>query len=117
LSWIAVTAMLLACLAPSLSHALGSAAAAPWGDICTGQGSKWAAERTDGSSSEPTVGHTFEHCVLCAMPAPVLGLPPAAVQLPRLVKGLVEFPGALPAAPRTFQAWASARPRGPPPRA
>ncbi|MDZ7855821.1 DUF2946 domain-containing protein [Sphaerotilus sp.] len=107
-------AILLASLAPSLSHALGSAKAASWIEICTLQGSKWIAEKTDDSPSAPTVSHVFEHCSFCSMHAATLGLPPSAELVPLPIEGHGEFPPAFYAAPRTPHAWVSARPRAPP---
>jgi len=112
--WIAAFAILLASLAPSLSHALGSATGESWIEICTSQGSKWIAEKSDGSPSTPTASHVFEHCPFCSMHAPALGLPPSPEAVPLLVEGHGEFPPAFYAAPRTLHAWLSARPRAPP---
>lgn len=113
-TWIAALAILLASLAPSLSHALGSAQAASWIEICTSQGSKWIAEKTDDSPAAPTAGHVFEHCSLCSMHAPTLGLPPLPALRPLPIEGHGEFPPAFFAVPRTLYAWVSARPRAPP---
>jgi hypothetical protein len=115
-SWIAALAILLASLAPSLSHAQGSVKAASWIEICTSQGSKWIAEPTDSpiAPAAPTASHVFEHCSVCSIHAPALGLPPIPGLVPLPIEGHGEFPPAFHAAPRTLHAWVSARPRAPP---
>lgn len=113
-TWMAALAILLASLAPSLSHALGRAQAGSWNEICTAQGSKWIAEKSDGSPSAPTASHVFEHCAFCSVHAPGLGLPPTPELRPLPIEGHGEFPPAFYAAPRTLHAWVSARPRAPP---
>lgn len=115
-SWIAAVAILLASLAPSLSHALGSTAGASWIEICTSQGSKWITEKSDGSPSTPIASHIFEHCPFCSMHAPAPGLPPSLETAPLLIEGHGDFPPAFYSAPRTLHAWASAQPRAPPKR-
>jgi Protein of unknown function (DUF2946) len=112
--WIAALAILLASLAPSLSHALGSAEGSSWIEICTSQGSKWVEAGDDNSAPAPTAGHVFEHCPFCSIQAPVLGLPPSPELVPLPIEGHGEFPPAFYAAPRTLHAWVSARPRAPP---
>lgn len=112
--WIAVLAILLASLAPSLSHALASSTGSNWVEICTTQGSKWIAAGEDGSERAPASAHVLDHCPYCSLHAPTLGLPPAGslTQLPlRLAH---EVPRAFLAAPRTQHAWVSAQPRAPP---
>jgi hypothetical protein len=112
--WIAALAILLAALAPSLSHALGSAKGSSWIEVCTAQGSKWIEEGADHTPPAPTAGHAFEHCPFCSIHAPALGLPPSAEIAPLPIEGHGEFPPAFYTAPRTPHAWVSARPRAPP---
>ena len=113
-SWIAALAILLASLAPALSHALASATGSNWVEICTTQGSKWIQAGEDGSEQAPASGHALEHCPYCSLHAPALGLPPAT-DLAQLPLGLChEVPLAFLSAPRTLHAWVSALPRAPP---
>jgi hypothetical protein len=113
-TWLAALAILLASLAPSLSHALASAAGTDWIEVCTTQGSKWIAAADDGSERAPASVHVLEHCSYCSIHAPALGLPPAndSAQLPSRLAH--EIPLAFLAAPRTLHAWVSAQPRAPP---
>lgn len=115
ISWIAVVAILLAALAPALSHALASATGAQWVEICTAQGSKWIQVGEDGSESgTPASAHVLDHCPHCTLHAPNLGLPPVQhlAQLPLPLSH--EVPLAFLSAPRTLHAWVSAQPRAPP---
>ena len=113
-SWIAALAILLASLAPALSHALASATGTNWVEICTTQGSKWIQAGDDGTEGSPASAHTLEHCPYCSLHAPTLGLPPAPPvgQLPLRLSH--EVPLAFLFAPRTLHAWLSAQPRAPP---
>lgn len=113
-SWIAALAILLASLAPALSHALASATGSNWIEICTTQGSKWIQAGEDGTERAPASAHLLEHCPYCTLHAPVLGLPPAAAlaHLPLQLSHAV--PLAFLSAPRTLHAWVSAQPRAPP---
>ena len=113
-TWIAALAILLASLAPSLSHALASATGTDWIEICTTQGARWVDAGEDGSERAPASAHVLDHCPYCSIHAPALGLPPAsdsAYQPSRLAH---EVPLAFLAAPRTLHAWVSAQPRAPP---
>lgn len=113
-SWIAVLAILLASLAPALSHALATATGTSWVEICTTQGSKWIQAGEDGSERSPASAHVLDHCPFCSLHAPTLGLPPATLlgQLPLQLSH--EVPRAFLFAPRTLHAWLSAQPRAPP---
>ncbi len=113
-SWIAALAILLASLAPALSHALASATGSNWVEICTTQGSKWIQAGEDGSERAPASGHALEHCPYCSLHAPALGLPPTT-DLAQPLPGLChEVPLAFLSAQRTLHAWVSALPRAPP---
>jgi hypothetical protein len=112
--WIAAFVILLASIAPALSHALAPATGNNWIEICTTQGSKWIKASQDGSERAPATAHVLDHCPYCSLQTPTLGLPPAH-HLAQLPLGLGhEPPLALLAAPRTLHAWVSARPRAPP---
>lgn len=115
ISWIAALAILLASLAPALSHALAPATGTNWIEICTTQGSKWIKASQDGSERAPASAHVVDHCPYCSLQTPTLGLPPAH-HLAQLPLGLShEVPPAFLSAPYTLQAWVSAQPRAPPP--
>lgn len=115
-SWIAVLAILMAALAPSISHALGAKDGAPWIEVCTSVGAK--SVQPDGSSTDraPVSGdaHLFEHCLYCSLHANDLAIPPEPA-VPTLAiswSGLLAT--AFLVAPRTLNAWASSQPRAPP---
>jgi hypothetical protein len=113
-SWIAVLAILLSSLAPSLSHALASGAGSNWVEICTTQGSKWIAAGEDGTERAPASAHVLDHCPYCSLHAPTLGLPPVASLVHLPLRLAHEVPRAFLPAPRTQHAWVSAQPRAPP---
>lgn len=113
-TWIAILAVLMASLAPSVSHALGLSNGASWIEVCTAQGSKWQQSDSDDSRSAPAAAHVLEHCPYCSIHAPALGLPPVPEVVPLSLDLKDEFPLAFLAAPRTLHAWVSAQPRAPP---
>jgi hypothetical protein len=113
-SWIAALAILLASLAPALSHALASATGSTWIEICTTQGSKWIKAGEDGSEHSPASAHVLDHCPYCSLHAPTLGLPPATHLAHLPLRLSLEVPLAFLSAPRTLHAWVSAQPRAPP---
>lgn len=109
--------VLLASLAPSLSHALGAAQGPSWVEICTAQGSKWVqGDSADSGESKnaPAAAHLLEHCPYCSIHTPALGLPPTPLVVPLDLGHEAEVPPAFLAAPRTSHAWVSAQPRAPP---
>lgn len=115
--WVAILVVLLASLAPSLSHALGATQGASWVEICTAQGSKWVqgdSADSGGSKSAPAFAHPLEHCPYCSIHMPALGLPPTPLIVPLELGLEAEVPPAFLAAPRTSHAWVSAQPRAPP---
>lgn len=109
-TWIAALAFLLAALAPTISHAVGSS----WVEICTAQGSKWVQADDGGDAGQPDAAHTLEHCPYCSLHVPTLGVPPTPEVLPSLLAPTDELPLAFLAAPRTLHAWVRAQPRAPP---
>lgn len=109
-SWIAALAVLVAALAPALSHAMGSG----WVEVCTVQGSKWVQVDDGGDAGQTAPAHAFEHCPYCSLHVPALAVPPVSRQLPLVLAPTDEFPLAFLAAPRTLHAWVSAQPRAPP---
>ncbi|MDT9001067.1 DUF2946 domain-containing protein [Paucibacter sp. APW11] len=121
-SWIASLAILLAALAPALSHALQRDVPGGWTEICTVTGAKLVktvdarADTADaGQPASDDAGlHGLKHCPYCATHSTALGLPPAAGASPLLLSGGAEVPELFLLAPRTLFAWASAQPRAPP---
>ena len=115
-SWIAVVAILMAALAPSISHALSAKNGASLIEVCTALGAKWV--QPDGSSKDqaPASGgvHPFEHCPYCSVHANAVGIPAAPVVPALAISSSDLLPTAFLAAPHTLYAWVSAQPRAPP---
>lgn len=114
ISWIAAFAILLASLAPALSHALAPATGTNWIEICTTQGSKWIKANQEGPERAPATAHVLDHCPYCSLQTPTLGLPPAERLAHLPLRLSHEVPLAFLSAPRTLHAWVSAQPRAPP---
>ncbi|WP_085316148.1 DUF2946 domain-containing protein [Derxia lacustris] len=116
-SWLALLAVLMAALAPTISQALAARDAAPQlVRVCSVDGDKWrpfAIERKQPASHHGA--HAFEHCPFCSLHADAAPLPAQPVALP-LPLASDEAPAAFLDAPRTLHAWASAQPRAPPAR-
>ena len=115
IGWIAVLAVLLASIAPTLSYALGRGTAVSWTELCTSQGIKRVQLGTDDPAGAPAVSLLLEHCPCCANHVPDLAPPPAAALSAVPLPGLTdEAPHAFLWAPRTPWAWISAPARAPP---
>jgi hypothetical protein len=116
--WIALCAILLASLAPSISHAIAAAKGIPngWTEICTVNGAKLV--KIDGAQSPaPTPaekGTHFEHCPFCLHHAVSLGLPPNSDFVMPVVEGSPVLPSLFYQASRPLFAWAATQPRAPP---
>lgn len=112
--WIAILAILLSSLLPTLGHAIGSGAGKSFVEVCTSQGSKWIQAGDEGTDDAPASAHLLDHCPYCSLQGSTPGLPPAgalALPVPTLAHAV---PRAFLAAPRTLHAWRSAQPRAPP---
>lgn len=108
-------AVLVASLAPVVSHALGKSGTASWVEVCTAQGSQWVqGDAPPAGDPAPGAGHLLDHCPYCSLHPNAVGIPPALLQaLPPVAAGHA-VPLAFLAAPRTLHAWVSAQPRAPP---
>lgn len=114
-SWIAALAILMAAVAPSISHALGAKTGASWIEICTSAGAKWV-QPGDRADKKAPAGktHPFEHCPYCSLHANATAIPAAPAVLALTISASDLLPAAFLLAPRTLYAWASAQPRAPP---
>jgi hypothetical protein len=118
-AWIACFAILLASLAPSISHAL-EAAKAPgsyWMEICSTAGLKFIevdSGKTSDSSSPAKHGLHFENCPFCKIHADSIVLPPASVLAPLVVSSSFPLPSLFYQSPRPLFVWASPQSRAPP---
>lgn len=115
-SWIAVLAILMTALAPSISHAMGAKNGASLIEVCTSLGAKWV--QPDGSSTDQAPAsdgvHPFVHCPYCSLHADAMAIPAAPVGSALAISLSGLLPAAFLAAPRTLSAWATAQPRAPP---
>lgn len=125
-AWIAIFAMALAALAPTVSRALarGEAASAPsWVEVCSASGMQWVPLGTDTTAAPatsalpgdgpPAAGNPLDHCGFCLLSADRLGPPvtaPAAWRLP----GDPAAPAVRPALLLCSRAPLAAHARGPP---
>lgn len=117
-AWLAMLAMLLGALAPTVAQAVVAAQGGPgWVQVCSASGMVWVqADVIDGDNVVADVGKSMadasRHCPWCNLHGAV-GLPPASVHTPLLAHGAEPLPepfrSALPAPP-----WPAAQSRAPP---
>lgn len=112
-TWIAVLAILVSALLPSVSQALGAASPAAWVEVCSAQGSKWI-PADEGGSDTQGAEHLLEHCPYCSLHTPTLALPPVPPPLTLRLDLGHAVPAAFLSAPVTLHAWRAALPRAPP---
>ncbi|MBA4343383.1 MAG: DUF2946 domain-containing protein [Methylibium sp.] len=112
--WLAIMAVLMGALAPSVSMALGGNGAnnAAWAEICTSSGFQPAA--LSGEPAAPDSAHLFEHCPYCSLHTPTLGLPPADLGLALPAPAAELLPALFLVGPGQQHNWTVAHPRGPP---
>jgi hypothetical protein len=114
--WLAILAVVMAALAPAVSHALGKSSPVTWAEICTSTGGKLVAIEGDvaGKSSVPGAAHLLEHCPFCSLHGAAMGMPPASDLVIAVVAMPADMPAAFLHATRTLDVWVSAQPRAPP---
>jgi Protein of unknown function (DUF2946) len=117
--WLAVFAILLMALAPTLSHALQGRQAEMLMAVCSAQGTRYIAADA-GMPGAPADSHTapvqpLEHCPWCHLQGADGAVPPAPAAL-HLQVPQAEVPRLFLVAPRTQHAWLAAQPRAPPAR-
>jgi hypothetical protein len=112
-AWLASFAILLAALAPTVSHAMAAArGGASWVEICTATGPALVKIADEQVPARNSTAH-FEHCPFCSAHAGAAGLPPAATALP-VAAGAHALPQLFLRAPRSLFAWDPAQARAPP---
>lgn len=114
-AWIAIFAILLAALAPSMARAFSSPQQAmPWTEICTLAGTQAAHDNAPLSGSGQHEGGVFKHCPFCLGNAGHFVLPTGPLScLPAAEAGSEIFlPAFTPPSPRFIRA--AAQPRAPP---
>lgn len=114
-AWIAMFAILLAALAPSVARALSPAQhAMPWTDICAAAGGQSAHGAAPASGSGQHQDAAFKHCPFCLPHAGHFALPAVAPQcFPAADGGAETFPPAV-AIPSPRSIRVAAQPRAPP---
>ncbi len=114
---LALFAMLLAALAPTLTHALAAAndQHVRWTAVCTADGARLVPVPTD-ADGVPVApkSHQADHCPYCAPHAPDAAPPPAPASVAAAVFASDPVPVLFLLAPRPLFAWAAAQPRAPP---
>jgi len=111
---IALLAVLLASIVPSLTYAFGLTKGAAWVVVCTAQGSRWVQGDAGGDGSAPASRHVLEHCSYCLNHAPDLALPSAPEPTPLIAEGRRERLRVFQSDRYAQGARVSAQPRAPP---
>jgi hypothetical protein len=116
-AWIACAAILLAALAPSISHAIAAekSSMSAMHELCTADGIQLvekSGHNQDHHAPSDQAAH-MEHCPFCLTNAASFALLPATFSLP-VMSGSHILPSLFYASPRPLFAWASAQPRAPP---
>lgn len=117
--WIACFTILLASLAPSISHAVAAATgdSNSWIEICTVAGNKLVNVDTSHNHQTPAPADKathLEHCPFCLNHAVSTVLPPEADFVVPVIEGSHVLPSLFYQASRPLFAWAAAQPRAPP---
>jgi hypothetical protein len=117
MAWIALWAILLAALAPTVSRYLAATAprlAAVQMEICVTRPGSPSVVLSTSRSEQPADHQVMDHCPLCLMHTDQPGLPPASTTL-ALASGLSHVvPSLFLHAPAPLHAWATAHARAPP---
>jgi hypothetical protein len=118
-AWIACFAVLLAALAPSISHAISAAngGGASWVEVCSLTGAKLVnvGDEQDPASSAPAEkGVHFEHCPFCSTHGGTVGLLPTVGFTLPVASGEQPLPSLFYQSPRPLFIWAAAQSRAPP---
>ena len=110
-------AVLMASLAPVLSHAFSADPPVGWAEICSSAGVQRVPLGGDdnGAPKAPSGAHLLEHCPYCSLHVDSFGLPPGTSPVVQHPLGLLALlPPAWWHAPRTPAVWVRAQPRAPP---
>ena len=127
-AWLAIFAMLLGALAPTISRATVPGGGRLFVDLCTTAGAGFAgieraratrsgdaASDQDGEGRQPQ--HSLDRCPYCGSHAGVAIAPPPAAGPLLASPGSARLPSPSPVSPRPQQAWSPSHPRAPPLRA
>ncbi|MGZ8292613.1 MAG: DUF2946 domain-containing protein [Telluria sp.] len=116
-AWIACFAMLVAALAPSVSHAFSVSPGGTWSEICSVGGTKFVKVSLDqGGIADPATQDSIhlEHCPFCATHAGSFVLPPNAGFILPLIETQDTHPFLFFQAPHPLAIWTVAQSRAPP---
>lgn len=116
-AWLASFAILLAALAPAVSHAMAAVnGGASWVEVCTATGPalvKVSAKQSPVKDAPTGVSH-LEHCPFCGTHAGSAGLIPHAIATLAVESSPALLPELYYRAPRPLFVWAAGQPRAPP---
>lgn len=112
-SWIALLAILVVTLAPSVTGMLSASSGQLWDQVCSATSPAVTKTSTSGDES-PATPHAFEHCPYCALHADLAPPPDPRHADAGMVLAWRAQPAAFDHAPRADAVWAGAQPRGPP---
>ncbi|MET3135882.1 hypothetical protein AAKU61_000220 [Undibacterium sp. GrIS 1.2] len=120
--WIALFAILLNALAPSISHALYARnGASDLFEICTVSGTQFVSidSAKNGASvqiksSKPATPQLLEHCPFCMTHAGSFALPSTPPVAPFVIGRHDHFPALFYHSPSPLFSWSAANPRAPP---
>jgi hypothetical protein len=116
--WLAILAMLVLTLLPTITHAVsGPVDAGNWAELCSASGTPGSAQTHQGEGSgERSHGLSaqVDHCAACRIAIDAMDLAPAAVAAAVLPIDRAEPPEVILQAPRTLHVWHRARTRAPP---
>lgn len=118
-AWIACLAILMAALAPSVSHALAAVKGGNggWIEVCSVVGAKLVkVGDKQNPASAPATDKAIhsEHCPYCFTHAGPAGLPPSAIAILPFVNASYPLPSLFYQSSSPLFAWVSAQPRAPP---
>lgn len=112
---LAIFAMLMGALAPTISQTLRAKGSSGWSEICSALGVRLIAEdQTQPGNSKPGTLRMLEDCPYCMLQANSPSLPLSSTLDFFVPTAWVALPRLFLLAPRTPHAWIAAQPRAPP---
>jgi Protein of unknown function (DUF2946) len=117
-SWIACLGLLMAALAPTISHAMHLASLADGTTMCPQMAAMHASvdEPHGAGPAQPSqpASHAFEHCPYCTLHAYAAGSLPASPTLVALLDLRFQLPQPRPVPIARSGEWTAPQPRAPP---
>ena len=91
-AWLAMLAMVLSALAPTVAHAwIAAADEGQWIEVCSASGMVWLKADGPNAVADPATGSDMpmadmaQHCPWCSSHGPLTGLPPVASEAAAVV--------------------------------